>query len=140
MSSNQINFLKEFELTLTQLWAFFNNSPKRLNICLNPAQKIRNMETLPGSKRENVVKKLIQVKAINTRWLSFHASVDGVYEKYIGLLETFGILETDGGSGGSIAKRFSKSLKSPKFIGTLYTLRVPSLPLLPSLTALSKTF
>ena len=95
MSSNQLNFLKEFELTLTQLWAFFNNSPKRLNICLNPAQKIRNMETLPGSKRENVVKKLIQVKAINTRWLSFHASVDGVYEKYIGLLETFGILETD---------------------------------------------
>ena len=34
------------------------------------------------------------------------------------------------------AKGFSKSLKSPKFIGMLYTLRV----MLPSLTALSKTF
>ena len=75
-------------------------------------------------------------KAVNTRWLSLHASVDGVYEKYGRLSETFSILETEGGSGGSIAKGFSKSLKSPKFIGMLYMLRV----MLPSLTALSRTF
>ena len=35
-----------------------------------------------------------------------------------------------------MAKGFSKSLKSPKFIEILYTLRV----MLPSLTALSRTF
>ena len=70
------------------------------------------------------------------RWLSLHASVDGVYEKYARLLETFSIWETEGGSGGSIANGFSKSLKSPKFIGMLYTLR----EMLPSLTALSRTF
>ena len=29
-SSNQLNFLKEFELTLSQIREFFNNSPKRL--------------------------------------------------------------------------------------------------------------
>ena len=52
------------------------------------------------------------------------------------LLETFSILEIEGGSGGSMAKGFSKPLKSSKFIEMLYTLKV----MLPSLTALSKTF
>ena len=60
-----------------------------------------------------------------------HTSVDGVYEEYVGLLETFSKLETEGGSGGSRVKGFSKLCKSPKFIGMLYTLRV----MLPSLTA-----
>ena len=40
------------------------------------------METLPDSKRKNVVKKV--KKADNMRWLSLHASVDGVYEEYPG--------------------------------------------------------
>ena len=122
-SSNQLNFLKEFELTLTQLWTFFNNSPKRLNIylkyeALKTAHNIHNMDTLPDSKRKNVVKKV--KKAVNMRWLSLHASVDGVYEEYAGLFETFSMLETEGGSGDSMVKGFSKSLKSPKFIGMLY--------------------
>ena len=30
-SSNQLNFSKGFELTLTQLWVFSNNSPKRMH-------------------------------------------------------------------------------------------------------------
>ena len=133
-SSKQLNFLKEFELTLTQLWTFFNNSPKRLNIYLKTAHKIHNMETFSDNKRKNVVKKL--KNEVNTRWLSLHASVNGVYEEYVGLLETFSILETEGGSGGSMAKGFSKALKSPNFIRMLYALRI----MLPSLTALSKTF
>ena len=58
-------------------------------------------------------------------------SVDGVYEEYVGLLETFSKLETEGGSDGSMGKGFSKSWKSLKFTGMLYTLRV----MLPSLTA-----
>ena len=52
------------------------------------------------------------------------------------LLETFNILEIEGGSGSSMAKGFSKPLKSSKFIGMLHKLKV----MLPSLTALSKTF
>ena len=133
-SSNQLNFLKVFEITLTQLRAFFNKLPKRLNIYLKTAHKIHNMETMPDNKRKNVVKKV--KKAANTRWLSLHASVDRVCEEYVGLLETFSILQTEGGSGGSVAKGFSKPLKSAKFIAMLYTLRV----ILPSLTILSKTF
>ena len=87
------------------------------------------MNTLPDKKHKNVVKKV--KKAVNTRWISLHASVDGVYEEYVGLLEIQSILQTEGVSGGFMVKGFSKLLKSPKFIGMLYTLRV----MLPSLTA-----
>ena len=121
-SSNQLNFLKDFELTLMQFWVFSNNSPKRLNVYLNVADKLHNIETLPDKKPKNVVKTV--KKAVSTRWISLHASVDGVYEEYGGLLETFSILEIEGGSGCSMSKGFSKSWKSLKFIGMLYTLRV----------------
>ena len=46
------------------------------------------------------------------------------------------VLEMEGGNWGSMAKGFARTLKSPKFLGMLYTLKV----MLPSLTALSKTF
>ena len=75
---------------------------------------MHNIETLHDNKRKKVVKKV--KKAVNTRWVILHASVDGLYEEDAGLLETFNILETEGGSGGSIAKGFSKLLKNPKFI------------------------
>ena len=57
-------------------------------------------------------------------------------DEYSGLLETMNVLEMEGGNWGSMAKGFAKTLKSPKFLGMLYTLKV----MLPSLTALSKTF
>ena len=68
---------------------------------------MHNMETLLDNKRKNVVKKV--KKSVNTSWLSLHAFVDGVHEEYVGLLETFSKLEIEGGSGGSMAKGFSKS-------------------------------
>ena len=77
------------------------------------------METLPDKKRKNVVKKVKKEYTVNR-----------VYEEYVDLSEVFSILQTEGGSGGSMAKGFSKLLKSPKSIGMLYTLRVK----LPSLT------
>ena len=85
------------------------------------------METMPDKKRKNVKVK----KAVNTRWLSLHASVYGAYEEYVGLLETFSILEIEGGSDGCVAKGLSKSWERPKFIEMLYTLR----GMLPSWTA-----
>ena len=50
--------------------------------------------------------------------------------------EALQILDSEGGTGGSMAKGFIKTLKSTKFLGMLYTLKV----MLPSLTILSKTF
>ena len=112
----------------------FNDSQKRLNVYLKTAHKKHKMETLPDNKRKNVVKKI--KKAVNMRWLRLHASVDGVCKEYVDLLETFGKLEYEGRSDGSMAKAFLKSLNSPKFIEMLYKLRV----MLPSLTGLRRTF
>ena len=67
------------------------------------------METLPYNKYKNLVKKV--KKAFKTRWLNLHALVDGVYEEYVGLLETFSILETEGGSGYSMAKKVQSFLE-----------------------------
>ena len=80
--------------------------------------------------------KMKSKKAVNTRWLSLYASVDGVFDEYVGLWETFSKLETERGTGESMAKGFSKTLKSPKFTGMVYILRI----MLPPLVALSKTF
>ena len=80
--SDQLTFLKEFETTLIQLWAFFKNSPRRLNIYAKTVLKMHDLETLPPKKKKNAVKKI--KKAVNTRWLSLHASVDGIYDEYPG--------------------------------------------------------
>ena len=61
-SSNQLNFLKEFQLILTQQWVFSNNSP---NVYLKTAHKMHNIETLHDNKRKKVAKKV--KKTVNTR-------------------------------------------------------------------------
>ena len=48
--SNQLTFLKDFEDTLIQLWVFFKNSPKRLNIYAKTALKMHDLDTLPKKK------------------------------------------------------------------------------------------
>ena len=78
--------------------------------------------------RKTVVRKV--KKAVVTRWLSLHAAVDGICDEYAGLLDALQILESEGGTGISMAKDFIKTLKSTKFLGMLYTLKV----MLPSLT------
>ena len=71
-------------------WPVQAQVTKRLNIYLKTACNMHNMETLPDNKRKNVAKKV--KKAVNRRWFSLHASVDGVCEEYNGLLEKFSIL------------------------------------------------
>ena len=61
-----------------------------------------------------------------------HASVEGVYNEYVGILDTFIISKIERGTEGSMGKGFSKTLKIPQFIEILYTLRAE----LPSLTKL----
>ena len=121
-------FGKSLSLHLRNYGYLLTTPPKRVKIYLKTAYKIHNMDTLSNNKYKNLVKKV--KKAFKTRWLNLHASVDGVYEEYVGLLETFSILETEGRSGDSMAK------KSSKFLGMFCTLRV----MLLSLTALSKIF
>ena len=75
-------------------------------------------------------------KTVSSRSLSLHASFDGVYDEYVGLLETLKLLAEKKELGGAMAKGFAKNLKILNFLGMLYTLKV----MLLSLTALSKTF
>ena len=42
---------------------------------------------------------LSKKKAVNTRWLSLHVSVDGIYDEHPGLLETMNVLQMEGGTG-----------------------------------------
>ena len=132
-SSSQITVLQDFEDVL-KLWAFFKNSPKRLNIYAKTALKMHDLDTLPSNKCKKVVRKV--KKAVITRWLILHASADGLYDEYVGLLETLNLLAEEKESEGAMVKGFPKKLKSRNFLGMLYTLKV----MLPSLTALSKTF
>ena len=60
---------------------------------------MHDLDSLPPKKKKNVVKKK-KKKAVNTRWLSLHASVDGIYDEYPGLLETMNVLEMEGGELG----------------------------------------
>ena len=49
-------------------------------------------------------------KSISIRWVrSLHASVDGVYDEYVGLLETLNRLAEEKGSGEAMAKGFAKN-------------------------------
>ena len=120
-SSNQLTCLKDFETTFIQPLAFFKKSPKRLNVYSKTALKMHDLVTLPDKRQKKVVRKV--KKAVTTRWLSLHESVDGVYGEYAGLLEILKILHGEGGSGGSTTKGFAKTLKSSNFLGMLYTLK-----------------
>ena len=51
------------------------------------ALKMHDLNTLTTSKHKNLVKR--QKKVVSIRWLSLHISVDGVYDEYAGLLETW---------------------------------------------------
>ena len=59
---------------------------------------MHDLVSLPPKKKKNVFRKI--KKAVNTRWLSLHASVDGIYDEYPGLLGTMHVLEMEGGNWG----------------------------------------
>ena len=56
-------------------------------------------------------------KSISIRWVrSLHASVDGVYDECVGLLETLNRLAEEKGSGEAMAKGLAKKLKKIKWV------------------------
>ena len=83
-TGDELSYIQEFEKTFLQLWKLFKNSPKRLKIYIKTALSMRDFNTLPPKRKKNIVKKV--KKACRTRWLSLHASVDAIYEEYVGLI------------------------------------------------------
>ena len=83
-TGDELSYIQEFEKTFLQLWKLFKNSPKRLKIYIKTALSMRDFNTLPAKRKKNIVKKV--KKACWTRWLCLHASVDAIYEEYVGLI------------------------------------------------------
>ena len=133
-TGNELKFISDFELTLTQLWIFFKNSPKRLTIYIKTAMQLKNFEHLPQKEQNMVVKRV--KKAVCTRWLSLHASVDSVHAEYAGLLHTLRLLKDEKTAGGASASGILKKLDDKRFLAALYMLKFT----LPHLSVLSKTF
>jgi hypothetical protein len=144
-AGDDLLFVKDFELTLTQLWDFFKKSPKRLKIYVKVAMNFRSFDTL--SKRKSCLKlvkswsvclKLVKSlkRAVRTRWLSLHASVDSLFEEYVGMIHALRFMKDNPAVGGATAAGLLKKIDSVKFLGVLYMLKY----MLPHLSALSKTF
>ena len=60
-------------------------------------------------------------KAVRTRWLSLQASVDSVYQEYVGLTHTLRSIKDP--RSGPVAKGLLKKVDSPEFLRTLYLLK-----------------
>ena len=134
-TGDELSYIQEFEKTLLQLWKFFKNSPKRLRMYIKTALRMCDFDTLPAKRKKNIVKRV--KKACLTRWLSLHASVDAIYEEYVGLIHCLrSIQEQDKSPGEAMTSGLLKKMDSVEFLGLLYTMKF----MLPSLTALRKTF
>ena len=117
------------QLTLQQLWKFFQNSPKRTSVYLKVQEGTKNLK-LNQSSRKVVAKRL--KKACTTRWLSFDLSVKAIFEDYAAVLQTLSQLSEKETAAYGLLKRMKKT----RFLGTLYILKC----ILPSLSKLSKIF
>ena len=123
-----LSFVKTFETTMLSLWNFFKNSPKRLKIYIKVALGYRNFTTFAKNKKKRIVRTV--KKAVRTRWLSLHNSVDSVFVEYLGLVKALEKI------GDATATGNLRKIKSVDFLGNLYLFKHA----LPHLFALSKTF
>ena len=87
------------------------------------------------SKRQKRKVVLRVKKACRTKWLSLHASVNAVFEEYVGLLHLLKILKEDK-SAGPTATDILNKMENFRFLGTLHSTNF----MLPHLSILSKTF
>lgn len=132
-TGDELSCVKDFEHTMMQLWKFFKNSSKILKVYIKVALKCNTLDIISKRKKRKFVKRV--KRAVTTRWLSLHASVDSVFTEYVGLVNTLRVLKDDPASG-PMAAGLLKKLDSIRFLGVLYMFKT----VLPHLSALSKTF
>ena len=85
-TSDALECIQEFEKTMLELWTFFKNSPKRLKTYIKTTLEARNFDQMSKRQKKQLVRKV--KKAVKTRWLSLQASVDSVYQEYVGQTHT----------------------------------------------------
>ena len=117
---------------MTQLWAFFKNSAKRLKTYIKIAMQVKDFEILRRNKKAPLLKK----KAVRTRWLSLDVGVASVLKEYTYLMHALRSMKDQSNTTGPTATRILKRMDNIKFLGVLYILKV----MLPHLSTLSKTF
>ena len=108
-TNTELKMIGDMELTLLQLWKLFHYSPKRLACFMKSLAEYRKMIIVPKSRKK--VGKLLK-RACKTRWLSFEASINAVFEDYIPVLQTLNKLESDATAFGLL-----KKMKKVIFIG-----------------------
>ena len=131
-TKKEIDYIKRMEDTLRQLWAYFENSPKRLAVLLKMQINIKKYSLQLKEKSKQLLVKRMK-KACSTRWLSFDKSVAALYQEYEAVLHTLKALDED---GCATAHGLFNRLKEGKFLGVLFILK----DVLPVLSHLSKAF
>ena len=103
-TGDAFKFIQEFEKTMLDLWTFLKNSPKRLKTYIKTTLEARNFDQMSKRQKKKFVRKV--KKAVRTRWISLQASVDSVYQEYVGLTHTLQSIK--GPRSDAVAKRLLK--------------------------------
>lgn len=127
-TGDSVKYINKVEGILKETWKFFEPSPKRTGVFMKVQTELYDLSLRDRAKK--IVTKKIR-KACHTHWLSLEQSISSIYETYITLLHTFTELKQD-----PLALGLFKTMKTANFMGNIYVLK----EVLPSLTALSKTF
>ena len=130
-TNKEIDYIKRVEDILRQLWAYFENSPKRLAVLLKMQIEIKKKCSLQLKEKSKQLLVKRMKKACSTRWLSFDRSVAALYQEYEAVLHTLKALDED---GCATAHGLFNRLKEGKFLGVLFILK----DVLPILSHLSK--
>ena len=129
-TNEEIGYIKEVERWLIQTWKFFDNSPKRLAIYFKCQLSVKQLQE-PSVKAQKACQKRL-AKATRTRWLSLSKAIEGVFNDYLPLMQTFKKLEkTDALAAGLLQK-----MHHVKFIGVVAIMK----QILPVLNKLSCAF
>ena len=128
-TTSDIDYIKNIELWLRQLWKMFENSPKRMAMYMKVQLQVKSVQL--SDKGKKIVGKKLK-KACQTRWLSFHAATSALFDDYLAVLQTLGQLKDN----DAVACGLLSKVQTAKFIGAIYILNA----VLPILSSLSKTF
>ena len=86
---------------------------KQLKIYIRITLKCKEFDTMSNKQRKKIVKRV--KKACRTCWLSLHAGVDTVFNKYEGIVKTLQEIQSDC-SSRSLANVLLKKMKVRDFI------------------------
>ena len=128
-TNEAINYIKQVETFLRQLWYFFENSPKRMACYLKTQTDLKSIKL--GKEANKCVARRLK-KACRTRWLSLDASVKALHQDYEAVLHTLSKFEKSDATASGLYKKN----RSIIFVGVVYIFA----DVLPVLSELSKSF